>query len=182
MPSCKYKSSIRGRTSRKYPNHIFQRNGNVWLRSGRNKQLYCTCNIYLKNNLQYPQCKYHKNKYPFAYNHKILYEVFHNKKIPKGYQIDHKNQNPKDNRIKNLRLLTKNQNMQNRSSKKNGRSKYKGVTFNKTSKKNPWKARINFNNVQRYLGSFETEAKAYEIYKKEARKLNREKNAKYYIS
>lgn len=185
---CKSKSSIRGKikTSKKYPSHLFQRNGKVWLKSSKNNKnnknpIYCTCNVFLKKNPRYSQCKYHPptEPYPHEYNHKILYEVFHDKKIPKGMQVDHINNNSKDNRLRNLRLLTKNQNMQNRRSKKNGRSKYKGVTFNKESKKKPWKARINYNNVQKYLGTFETELEAYQAYKREARKLNKTMNTKF---
>lgn len=174
---CKVKSSIRGKvkTSKKYPNHLFQRNGKVWLKHSKNKDLYCTCNIYFKKNPRYAQCQYHNGPHP---NYRILYEVF-NKKIPKGKQIDHKNNNPKDDRLINLRPLTKNQNMQNRRSKKNGISKYKGVTFNKESKIFPWKARINYNKKQIYLGTFKTELQASKAYLKEARKLNRTKNTKF---
>ncbi len=184
---CKLKSSIRGKlkTSKKYPSHLFQRNGKVWLKSSKNKKnnknpIYCTCNVFLKKNPRYSQCKYHPSTEPYhEYNHKILYEVFHDKKIPKGMQVDHINNNSKDNRLRNLRLLTKNQNMQKRRSKKNGKSKYKGVTFNKESKKKPWKARINYNNIQKYLGTFETELEAYQAYKREARKLNKTMNTKF---
>ena len=184
MPSrriCKLKSSIRGKikTSQKYPSHLFQKNGKVWLKSSRNKQLYCTCNVFLKKNPLYSQCKYHSEPYPYDYNHRILYEVFHNKTIAKGLQVDHVNKNSRDNRLTNLRLLSKNQNMQNRRSKKNAKSKYKGVTFNKESQRKPWKARINYNKRQKYLGSFETELQAFGAYKKEAIKLNKTKNAKF---
>ena len=181
---CKLKSSIRGKikTSKKYPSHLFQRNGKVWLKDSQNNQ-FCICNVFLKKNPKYSQCKYDDDTsvtYPYKYNHRILYEIF-NKKIPKGKQIDHVNKNPKDNRLINLRLLTKNQNMQNRRSKKNARSKYKGVVFNKESKIKPWKARINYNKKQKYLGSFETELKAFEAYKKEARRLNKRKNTKFIL-
>lgn len=182
MPkSCKLKRSIRGKikTSKKYPNHLFQKNGKVWLKKNKTSMVYCTCNVFLKRNPSYSQCKYHSEPYPYDYNHRVLYQVFHNNKKIKGMQVDHKNRNPKDNRLTNLRLLTKNQNMQNRRSKKNGKSKYKGVTFNKESKKKPWKARINYNKRQKYLGSFGTELEAFQAYQKEARRLNRIYNAKF---
>ncbi len=177
---CKSKRSIgKFKTSKKYPSHLFQSNGRVWLKKSKNSELFCSCNIFLKKRPMYSQCKYHSKPYPYEYNHRVLYEVFHNKKIKKGMYIDHVNKIPTDNRLKNLRLLTKNQNMQNRRSKKNGQSKYKGVTFNKKSKKKPWKARINYNKEQKYLGSFETELQAFEAYKKEARRLNKTKNTKF---
>lgn len=179
---CKSKKSIRGKlkTSKKYPNHLFQRNGQVWLINSKNKQQYCICNVYFKNN-KYSQCKYHPGRFT-EYNHRILYEVFHNKKIVKGMQVDHINKNPRDNRVSNLRLLTKTQNMQNRRSKRNAKSKYKGVTYNKKSKRKPWKARINYNKRQIYLGSFETQLQAFQAYKKEAEKLNRTRNCKFNLS
>jgi hypothetical protein len=178
---CKSKGSIRGKikTSKKYPHHLFQKNGNVWLRKNKTSRVFCICNVLLKRNPRYPQCKYHPEKeYPYEYNHRVLYEVF-NGNIKKGMQVDHINKNGKDNRLKNLRLLTKSQNMQNRRGKRFGESKYKGVVFNKNNKRNPWMVRINFKKKQKYLGSFKTELQAYQAYQREAKKLNRTKNAKF---
>ena len=51
-----------------------------------------------------------KNNY---FIHRLVYEAF-NGLIPDGYQIDHINNNPQDNRLENLQLLTKSQNSKKR--------------------------------------------------------------------
>ena len=63
------------------------------------------CNGYLYFNL----CDPNLSKPKFYYQHRFVYEVF-NGPIPKFYDIDHINNNKRDNRIKNLQLLTKKQN------------------------------------------------------------------------
>lgn len=45
--------------------------------------------------------------------HRVLYETFHGTQIPENMMIDHINRIPTDNRISNLRLVTKTQNQQN---------------------------------------------------------------------
>lgn len=165
---------------KKYPLHLFEKNGKVWLK--KNKTLYCICdatsksNKKLKGNSSYSQCKY-KGKYQF--NHRILYEVFNRKSIPKNKHVDHKNGKRKDNSKRNLRVLSKSHNMQNRRKRsKNSSSTFKGVSFSRSSKR-PWRARIKINGSDKYLGRFETQKKAFEAYKKEARAQNKQNNAKF---
>jgi hypothetical protein len=59
-------------------------------------------------------------------------------------EIDHINGVPNDNRICNLRVVTRSENMQNT------RRRYKGVTF----KRGYWRARISLDNHQIFLGQF----------------------------
>ena len=54
--------------------------------------------------------------------------IWHNGDIPKGFEIDHINGNRKDNRIENLRLVTRQQNQTNMTNAK-------GFSFNKKMKK-----------------------------------------------
>jgi hypothetical protein len=72
--------------------------------------------------------------------------------------VDHINDNPKDNRLENLRLLTNRENV----SRRGGTSKYVGVCWNKENKK--WQAEIYFNKKKKFLGSFDNEESAFFSY------------------
>lgn len=72
--------------------------------------------------------------------------------------IDHKNNNPLDNRKENLRILNPQQNSQNKVSQKNSTSKYIGVSWNSRDKK--WKTNIRIDGKLKYLGSFDDEIEA----------------------
>jgi len=77
---------------------------------------------------------------------------------------DHKDQNGLNNRRFNLRTCTTGQNQRNRKPNKNGKSRYKGVGWNKEKQK--WTAQITFNKHQEYLGGFTSEndaARAYDM-------------------
>jgi hypothetical protein len=49
-----------------------------------------------------------------TYIHRFIYE-YHRGKIPKGMEINHINENKKDNRLENLELVTKAENIRKRS-------------------------------------------------------------------
>ena len=72
--------------------------------------------------------------------------------------IDHKNRDRLDNRKNNLRLCTQKENTWNRSKRHNSASKYKGVFFNKLSKK--WTVMI----CGKYVGTFSNEEDAAKVY------------------
>lgn len=83
--------------------------------------------------------------------------------IPNGTQeiiVDHKNNNPLDNRVENLQLITQRENASK--DKKNGTSKYTGVTWAKVS--NKWASRIKINGKSIHLGYFNTELEAAKYY------------------
>lgn len=67
-----------------------------------------------------------------------------------GLEVDHINGNSLDNRKTNLRVCTHKQNCQNTKKQSNNTSGYKGVSFNKG--KNKWKAYINIDRRQVFLG------------------------------
>jgi len=72
--------------------------------------------------------------------------------------IDHINNIKGDNRISNLRLVTRRQNMQNVLAHKHNTSGFKGVSWHKHS--NRWRAYIFADYKQIYLGLFETKEAA----------------------
>lgn len=89
--------------------------------------------------------------------------------------IDHKNRNPLDDRIENLREVTISQNMCNRGITKTGKenSKYKGVYWKKSTRK--WEAKIGVNGKYINLGScHDNPEEAYEAYLEAAKKYHGE--------
>ena len=81
---------------------------------------------------------------------------------PCGYKlvIDHINDNPSDNRVENLQIVTVRFNTHKTQGKYS--SKYKGVWFNKRS--NKFESRIKINYHYKYLGAFENEYDAHLAY------------------
>ena len=72
---------------------------------------------------------------------------------PKNKLVDHINHNGRDNRRKNLRLVSQSENQQNRAAlQTNNSSGFRGVYFNK--KRNAWVANATFNKKTIYLGAF----------------------------
>ena len=88
------------------------------------------------------------SKHKIVKLHKIVWQYYHGK-IPEGYEVDHKDRNTLNNQIKNLRLATKKQNVQNRGKQKNNTSGYIGVGKCQMSGVIYWRARIVDNNGKR---------------------------------
>lgn len=88
---------------------------------------------------------------------------------PEGIIVDHKNGNGLDNRRSNLRFATNQQNSFNTPPyrRKGKVSQYKGVHFEKTTKK--FKAVIKVNGQIKTLGRYETEELAAEAYNEAAK-------------
>ena len=70
----------------------------------------------------------------------------------KELQIDHINHDKADNRIKNLRVVTRSENMRNAGMYKDNTSGYNGVCWRKLA--NKWQASIRVDGVQKHLGLF----------------------------
>ncbi len=85
--------------------------------------------------------------------HRIIYEMLKGE-IPKGLEIDHINRIRDDNRIENLRLVTRQQNQWNNNAK--------GYSWNKLLSK--WQVRIKVNDKSKHLGLFNMEQEAREAY------------------
>ena len=77
-------------------------------------------------------------------------------------QIDHIDRNTTNNRFANLRAVTQSENMHNLGKNKYNNSGYRGVSYQKCSKK--WYASIKLNNVQKNLGYFFTPEEASAAY------------------
>ena len=67
---------------------------------------------------------------------------------PEGIGVDHVNGNGLDNRRENLRLVTVQQNRQNRSRGRNNQTGYKGVTFDRKSGKWVMSIRVLFDSAE----------------------------------
>ena len=87
--------------------------------------------------------------------------------------VDHINNDKKNNELSNLRLATRSQNLGARSKLRNNTSGFKGVRYAYKTKKNKkkWRAEISCNNVYYNLGHFSTKEEAARAYDKKAKEL-----------
>lgn len=83
-----------------------------------------------------------------------------------GQEVDHINRNRLDNRKKNLRFCTRQQNNRNKGFTR--ARKFKGIT---RWKNQFWRARICVNYKEKFLGNFKTRKEAAIAYDNAARKL-----------
>jgi hypothetical protein len=98
--------------------------------------------------------------------HRIVWAFVHDAWPPS--ELDHRDGNPSNNSISNLRIAKRAQNLRNQGLKKTNSSGHKGVSWNKTF--NKWQARIQVDKKQIWLGlhdSLDDAAKAYERAAKE---------------
>ena len=91
---------------------------------------------------------------------------------PDGMEPDHINGNGLDNRRRNLRPATHQQNMWNRKPVSGSSSLFKGVSWHGPGQY--WKAYIKINDKQQHLGCFWSEEDAARAYNKAARELHGE--------
>lgn len=95
--------------------------------------------------------------------HRVIWEHL-NGNIPDDMGIDHLNGNGLDNRVSNLRLANRNENMCNRKQRRLGLtvSKYPGVGYDR--RVNKWSTKITIAGIHYALGYFDTEENAYHAY------------------
>ena len=103
--------------------------------------------------------------------HRLVWLWVHGKIGPYD-RIDHKDGNPHNNRISNLRLATQQQNACNRAKPENNTSGYKGVSLSPNGKR--WVASITAKGVTHHLGTFDTTVDAHAAYWKAAKELHGE--------
>lgn len=99
------------------------------------------------------------------YIHRLIF-LYHNGYFPPV--VDHKDQDPRNNTIANLRAATRRQNQQNRRLRPNMTSKFKGVC--KPAGKDQWLATIIVEGKQLRLGWFDTETEGAKAYNTAAKK------------
>jgi len=98
--------------------------------------------------------------------HRIIFVLANKQPVPAGYEVDHINLNKLDNRPKNLRLVTRAQNMANTKKNCTNTSGFKGVSYCRN--KGKFRAQIGVNNVCRKLGYFNTAAEAAAVHDRAA--------------
>lgn len=84
-------------------------------------------------------------------------------------QLDHIDRNKSNNLIDNLRIATGANNQYNRTKSANTSSQYKGVSYNKQTKK--WTASIRKDYERYFIGYFTTEIEAAQAYDAKAKEL-----------
>jgi len=104
-----------------------------------------------------------------VFAHRLAWALVH-KRWPDG-DIDHINGIKDDNRIENLRDVSKSINLQNRrTTTKDSSSGYLGVSWDKYCGK--WKAQISVNGTKKHIGVYATEEEAYDAYLQQKRELH----------
>jgi hypothetical protein len=104
--------------------------------------------------------------------HRIVWCMVHGD-WPEG-EIDHINGNRADNRIENLRLVTRRQNALNIGLNAQNTSGYKGVHWCPSPKGRHWRAMIRSGGKRHHLGHFATAEEAYAAYCDAAKRLHGE--------
>jgi len=120
------------------------------------------------NNKGYVEIRFNYKTYQA---HRIAWYL-HTGQDPKGFHIDHINNDGADNRFCNLRLATPQQNACNTRKRVGTVSAYKGVSWYRAKQK--WIAQIRVNNKATHLGYYADEYEAHVAYCRAARKYHGE--------
>jgi len=117
----------------------------------------------------YSMVRLYKDNKPKTHSiHRLVGQAFIEN--PNDYNcIDHINQNKLDNRLENLRWITKSGNCRNKTIRKSNKSGYRGVCWNKQQQK--WWARINIDKKEVFLGCYDNPEEASKIYEEKYNEL-----------
>ena len=147
--------------------YLEYRDGHLWWSKPRSNSVKVGQQLGKLESSGYRQGKLFSKLY---LEHRLIW-LYHYGCWPKD-QIDHINGVRDDNRIENLRECTAQQNQFNKKSKKGSSSEYKGVSWNKKSRK--WLVKYKNKGKQIYLGLYECELEATEVYHKATENLHKE--------
>tara|TARA_R110001599_G_scaffold285705_1_gene488073 strand:+ start:284 stop:769 length:486 start_codon:yes stop_codon:yes gene_type:complete len=100
--------------------------------------------------------------------HIIIAEAFFNYNKSSGFIIDHIDNNPLNNNIDNLQIITQRENCSK--DKKGYSSNYVGVSFDK--RRNKWVSQIQINGKDKFLGRFISELEASKSYQNKLKEIN----------
>jgi len=100
--------------------------------------------------------------------HRIIWKLFYGED-PIGKEIDHINGNPKDNSIKNLRLVDRSENAANLAIQERNKSGFHGVRW--WPRSNKWRVTITRDRRCRHIGMFTDLQEAIEARKKAEKEL-----------
>lgn len=100
--------------------------------------------------------------------HRVVWKM-HTGCDPVGFEIDHIDRNPMNNRIDNLRIATHGQNKINGNVYRNNDAGYRGVHFHKQHRK--YCATISHNKKRHHIGLFDSAHEAASAYDAAAKKL-----------
>lgn len=85
--------------------------------------------------------------------------------IPEGMEIDHKDRNPNNNAISNLRLATRSDQNRNKRVQSNNRSGLKGAYFHACRKGKKWRSQLKMPDGKlKFIGYFDTAEEAHKAY------------------
>lgn len=127
---------------------FYYKDGYLYNRSTRNPRALGSTKVGTKHHSGYLQTQVDKKLYMV---HRIIWEIF-NGEIPLKMEIDHINHIRDDNRIENLRLVTKQDNRRNQRLTSRNSSGIIGVYFIK--RLNKWGSQIKVNGQVIWLGSY----------------------------
>ena len=100
----------------------------------------------------------------YIYLHRFLTDA------SKGMDVDHDDGDGLNNRRKNLIISSRSRNLLTfRRLRKNKTSRYIGVSW--ISSEGCWRAQIRYQNKNRFLGRFDSEERAMQVYEQERKKL-----------
>lgn len=122
-------------------------------------------------------CRYLKTEFGKVKEEHYLHHLIVGRKS--GYEIDHINRNPLDNRRENLRYATHGQNVVNSGPRKTSKSGLKGVQYHPSGGLNkPWRAYLVYKRdgkkYQQFLKRYTTKKEAAVAYNEMAKKIHGE--------
>jgi hypothetical protein len=104
--------------------------------------------------------------------HRIIWEWVHGQALAEDYEIDHIDGDRGNNRIENLRKVSRRENQWNAQTRKDNTSGYKGVSWHKKSQR--WAANISIDGKVKCLGMYDTPEEAHAAYCQRASEIRGE--------